>query len=89
MLQRLTVLASSLLFFSLVFVLKDFRPLVRWVTLLACIILGSIERLCAIANTVAIENDWVVVIADGVGTRLESRFTKNKLGNALSEVSLS
>lgn len=77
MLQRLTVLASSLVFFALIFVFNDSRPLIRWAVLLVTIILASVERLCAITNTVAIENDWVVVIADGVGTQLESRFMKN------------
>lgn len=52
-------------------VLKDSEPPLKWSLLMVTVALASLERLCAIANTIAIERDWVVVIADGNGAALQ------------------
>ena len=72
--QRMAVLVSSIVFLSLMTVFKDGSSVLKWSALLVTIALASIERLCAIANTVAIERDWVVVIADGNRAQLEGVF---------------
>jgi hypothetical protein len=59
--------------------MKDSPTTIKWGLFLVTIFLAGIERLCAIGNYVAIERDWVIVIADGQTRQLESKFFLNEL----------
>lgn len=61
------------MFLGLMTVLKDSKPSIKWTFLMLTVVLASIERLCAITNTIAVERDWVVIIADGNGAVLEGK----------------
>lgn len=61
--QRLAVAASCAVF-ALLFQQKDRIPSMAITLLLGLLVLlGCLEKLCSIMNTVAVERDWVVVIA--------------------------
>ena len=49
-------------------------PPLRLGLLAIVVVLACIEKLCAIMNTVAVERDWVVIIADGDSDSLQSSF---------------
>ena len=63
--QRLPVAASCGLFLLL---LSLRGSLVFWICFPAVVILAGLEKLAAIGNTIAIERDWVIVVADAMGT---------------------
>lgn len=68
--QRAAVILSCLCFGALstnVWDFHAFRPLV--VSML--ILLACVEKLCSIMNLIAIERDWVVVVAENAECRLE------------------
>ena len=68
--QRGAVILSCLGFWALsthVLDFPGFRPvLIAMLALLACL-----EKLCSIMNTIAIERDWVVIVAESSECRLE------------------
>jgi len=63
--QRLPVAASCGLFLLLL----SFRSsLTFWICFPAAVILAGLEKLAAISNTIAVERDWVIVVADATET---------------------
>jgi iron-regulated transporter 1 len=65
-LQRVPVALSCLLF--LLLLRSPDRASPWFLAILACTtVLACVEKLAAVANTVAVERDWVLVVADGLG----------------------
>lgn len=68
--QRGAVILSCLGFWALSTDIQDFRGfkilLIAMLVLLACV-----EKLCSIMNIIAVERDWIVVIAENSQCRLE------------------
>lgn len=62
--QRSAVILSCILFWAMLSAQKTTGGLLGALLLTLLSILACAERLCAIANTVAVERDWVVVISD-------------------------
>lgn len=63
--QRLAVASSCAAFFCLLLLRNDPLQVVSVALFTSVILLACIEKLCTIMNTIAVERDWVVVIADG------------------------
>ena len=68
--QRLAVVLSSLGFWALSTGILDF-PGFETLLMAVLVILACVEKLCSIMNTIAIERDWVVVIAENSRSGLE------------------
>ena len=62
--QRLPVAASCGLF--LVLVAAPQSRLTFWLCFPATVLLACFEKLAAIGNTIAVERDWIIVVADAV-----------------------
>jgi iron-regulated transporter 1 len=62
--QRCAVICSCLLFWSMLEAAHVFEAWVGGLALALLSVLACIEKLCATANTVSIERDWVVVISN-------------------------
>ena len=69
--QRSAVILSCLLFWAMLEQANAYQAWVGTLTLATLSILACIEKLCATANTVAVERDWVVVIGNNQDTYLQ------------------
>lgn len=70
--QRLAVAASCGIFVLLFYKQNALPDLARILLLTLLVALACVEKLCSIMNTVAVERDWVVVIADKDESRLQT-----------------
>lgn len=61
--QRVAVAASCVAFLSLLIYKETLPDMISDVLFLALMLLACAEKLCIIMNTIAVERDWVVVIA--------------------------
>ena len=64
--QRTSVAASCGLFLLM---LSSHDSFTLWICFPTSVILACFEKLAAIGNTVAVERDWVIVVADATGTQ--------------------
>lgn len=62
--QRSAVAFSCIGFLMLLSFNEELSSTVQYAILLGLILLGVVEKLCIIMNTISVERDWVVVIAD-------------------------
>lgn len=62
--QRFSVTTSCLAFLYLLFFRKSSSQFVQLLLFLTLMLLACTEKLCIIMNTIAVERDWVVVIAN-------------------------
>lgn len=69
--QRLAVAASCASFLILLLCERWISNIINYVLFLSLIMLACIEKLCIIMNTIAIERDWVVVVAGETEGRLQ------------------
>lgn len=61
--QRVAVACSCVLFLSLLFYKNGLPRMVPEILFWSLAFLACVEKLCSIMNTIAVERDWVVVIA--------------------------
>ncbi|KAL6244568.1 hypothetical protein RBB50_008810 [Rhinocladiella similis] len=69
--QRASVAASCAIFALLFQAKETLSKHVLTSLLVLLIVLACVEKLCSIMNTVAVERDWVVVIAEGDDSELQ------------------
>lgn len=69
--QRVAVTSSCVILFMLARMQPGY--ILSYATLAALSTLACIEKFCAIMNTIAVEREWVVIIAEGDETRLRSK----------------
>ena len=62
--QRISVILSCVIFWIMLELKRSFAPWALYLMLSTNILLACIEKMCAITNTVSVERDWVVVIAE-------------------------
>jgi len=67
--QRIAVAVSCVIMYLMVTVRMNGR--VKDTCLALAILLACVEKLCSVLNLVAVERDWVVVIADGHESQLQ------------------
>jgi len=62
--QRLAVASSCAAFLALLLLKDRLTTAINYALFVGLIVLACIEKMCIIMNTIAVERDWVVVIAD-------------------------
>lgn len=72
--QRISVAASCGILLLLLTPAPETWTKVAWFSI--CVVLAGVEKLAFVGNTVAVERDWVVVVAEGLGVPREDLNSK-------------